>query len=106
MESNSLINYPSRSDLCLEEDAKAEFICPFCADEFDMVGLCCHIDEDHPVEAKNGVCPVCSKKVGLDIVGHITTQHANVFKISFFVFCFVLLLFRTITARVVLVGTP
>ncbi|CDY49612.1 BnaA09g03260D [Brassica napus] len=89
MESNSLINYPSRSDLCLEEDVKgednvkAEFICPFCADEFDILGLCCHIDEDHPVEAKNGVCPVCSKKVGLDIVGHITTQHCNVFKISF-----------------------
>ncbi|KAJ0253055.1 Protein DEHYDRATION-INDUCED 19 7 [Hirschfeldia incana] len=93
MESNSLINYPSRSDLCLEEDVKGEdnvkpeFICPFCADEFDILGLCCHIDEDHPVEAKNGVCPVCSKKMGLDIVGHITTQHANVFKISF-LFCY------------------
>ncbi|XP_048625622.1 protein DEHYDRATION-INDUCED 19 homolog 7-like [Brassica napus] len=88
MESNSLINYPSRSDLCLEEDVKgeenvkAEFICPFCADEFDILGLCCHIDEEHPVEAKNGVCPVCSKKVGLDIVGHITTQHCNVFKVQ------------------------
>ncbi|KAJ0253056.1 Protein DEHYDRATION-INDUCED 19 7 [Hirschfeldia incana] len=88
MESNSLINYPSRSDLCLEEDVKGEdnvkpeFICPFCADEFDILGLCCHIDEDHPVEAKNGVCPVCSKKMGLDIVGHITTQHANVFKVQ------------------------
>ncbi|CAH8387997.1 unnamed protein product [Eruca vesicaria subsp. sativa] len=88
MASNSLINRPSRSDLCLEEDVKgednvkAEFICPFCADEFDILGLCCHIDEDHPVEVKNGVCPVCSKKVGLDIVGHITTQHANVFKVQ------------------------
>ncbi|KAF2542031.1 hypothetical protein F2Q68_00033105 [Brassica cretica] len=29
------------------------------------------------------VCPVCTKRVGLDIVGHITTQHANFFKISF-----------------------
>ncbi|KAL0856087.1 hypothetical protein Bca101_061240 [Brassica carinata] len=48
-----------------EDNVKSEFICPFCADEFDIVGLCCHIDEDHPVEAKNGVCPVCSKKVGV-----------------------------------------
>ncbi|WZZ12121.1 hypothetical protein YC2023_105210 [Brassica napus] len=85
------------ADLCLEEDVKgednvkAEFICPFCADEFDILGLCCHIDEDHPVEAKNGVCPVCSKKVGLDIVGHITTQHCNVFKISFLKVVLVLL---------------
>ncbi|AAF63822.1 unknown protein [Arabidopsis thaliana] len=61
----------SRSDLYLgggyedlegEDDLKAEFICPFCAEDFDIVGLCCHIDEEHPVEAKNGVCPVCTKR--------------------------------------------
>ncbi|KAL1190970.1 DEHYDRATION-INDUCED 19-like protein 7 [Cardamine amara subsp. amara] len=95
MDSNSWINcppvfssssssrrYQSRSgaDLYLgdvegEDELKAEFICPFCGDEFDIVELCCHIDENHPVEAKNGVCPVCTKRVGLDIVGHITTQH-------------------------------
>ncbi|CAE5966391.1 unnamed protein product [Arabidopsis arenosa] len=54
----------SRSDLYLgggyedlegEDDLKAEFICPFCAEDFDIVGLCCHIDEEHPVEAKNGM---------------------------------------------------
>ncbi|KAL1211887.1 DEHYDRATION-INDUCED 19-like protein 4 [Cardamine amara subsp. amara] len=81
----------SRSDMYLgggyedlegEDDLKAEFICPFCAEDFDIVGLCCHIDEEHPVEAKNGVCPVCTKWVGLDIVGHITTQHANFFKVQ------------------------
>ncbi|CAE6230344.1 unnamed protein product [Arabidopsis arenosa] len=95
MDSNSWINcppvfssssssrrYQSRSDLYLgdvegEDDLKAEFMCPFCADEFDIVGLCCHIDVNHPVEAKNGVCPVCTKRVGLDIVGHITTQHGS-----------------------------
>ncbi|CAH8278999.1 unnamed protein product [Arabidopsis lyrata] len=100
MDSNSWINcppvfssssssrrYQSRSDLYLgdvegEDDLKAEFMCPFCADEFDIVGLCCHIDVNHPVEAKNGVCPVCTKRVGLDIVGHITTQHGNVFKVQ------------------------
>lgn len=39
----------------VDEDLKAEFLCPFCAEDFDVVGLCCHIDEEHPVEAKNGV---------------------------------------------------
>ncbi|CAN7059244.1 unnamed protein product [Brassica rapa subsp. trilocularis] len=34
---------------------KSEFFYPFCADVFDTVGLCCHIDEEHPVKAKNGV---------------------------------------------------
>ncbi|XP_010482201.1 PREDICTED: protein DEHYDRATION-INDUCED 19 homolog 7 [Camelina sativa] len=85
--SSSSRRYQSRSDLCLgdvegEDDSKAEFMCPFCADEFDIVGLCCHIDVNHPVEAKNGVCPVCTKRVGLDIVGHITTQHGNIFKVQ------------------------
>ncbi|KAF3530313.1 hypothetical protein DY000_02043743 [Brassica cretica] len=68
MDSNSWINHPSvfssrrcqsRSgggyeDLEGEDDSKSEFICPFCADVFDIVGLCFHIDEEHPVEAKNG----------------------------------------------------
>ncbi|CAF1703567.1 hypothetical protein HID58_053429 [Brassica napus] len=110
MDSNSWINCPSvfssssssrrcqsRSDLYIgggyedlegEDDLKSEFICPFCAEVFDIVGLCCHIDEEHPVEVKNGVCPVCTKRVGLDIVGHITTQHANFFKISFLYYKF------------------
>ncbi|KAJ4886059.1 Protein DEHYDRATION-INDUCED 19-like protein 4 [Raphanus sativus] len=81
MDSNSWINHPSvfssrrcqqsRSDLYIgggyedlegEDESKSEFICPFCAEFFDIVGLCCHIDEEHPVEAKNGVCPVCTKR--------------------------------------------
>ncbi|KAJ4825356.1 hypothetical protein Tsubulata_046195 [Turnera subulata] len=28
------------------------------------------------------VCPVCTKKVGMDIVGHITTQHGSFFKVQ------------------------
>ncbi|CAN1281359.1 Protein DEHYDRATION-INDUCED 19 homolog 7 [Linum perenne] len=51
----------------LEDDSKAEFMCPFCAEDFDVLGLCCHVDEEHPVETKNGVCPVCAKRVGMDI---------------------------------------
>ncbi|WCJ23366.1 Protein DEHYDRATION-INDUCED 19 [Euphorbia peplus] len=85
--STSSRRYLSRSDLFeeteVDDDLKAEFLCPFCAEDFDVVGLCCHIDEEHPVEAKNGICPVCAKRVGVDIVGHITVQHGNFFKISF-----------------------
>lgn len=83
--------YQNRSDLFLgggyeeiegDDDLKAEFLCPFCAEDFDIVGLCCHMDEDHPVEAKNGVCPVCGKRVGMDIVGHITVQHGSFLKVQ------------------------
>ncbi|KAK4405506.1 protein dehydration-induced [Sesamum angolense] len=46
---------------------RPEFLCPFCAEDFDIVGLCCHIDEEHAIEARNGVCPVCAKRVGADL---------------------------------------
>lgn len=39
-----------------EENSRAEFLCPFCAEDFDIVGLYCHVDEEHPVEVKNAVC--------------------------------------------------
>lgn len=38
-----------------DEEVRPEYMCPFCTEDFDMVGLCCHIDEEHVVEAKNGV---------------------------------------------------
>ncbi|WRX24378.1 Drought induced 19 protein type [Theobroma cacao] len=51
----------SRSDMFMgfeeidgEDDIREEFPCPFCSEYFDIVGLCCHIDDEHPVEAKNG----------------------------------------------------
>ncbi|XVE82222.1 hypothetical protein DITRI_Ditri15bG0130400 [Diplodiscus trichospermus] len=89
--SSSSRRHQSRSDLFLgggyeevdgDEDFKAEFLCPFCAEDFDIVGLCCHIDEEHPVEAQNGVCPVCARRVGMDIVSHIAMQHGNFLKVQ------------------------
>ncbi|KAJ4719373.1 Protein DEHYDRATION-INDUCED 19 like [Melia azedarach] len=77
----------SRSDMFMgfeeidgDDDIREEFPCPFCSEYFDIVGLCCHIDDEHPVEAKNGVCPVCAMRVGVDMVAHITLQHGNIFK--------------------------
>ncbi|MQM03544.1 hypothetical protein Taro_036323 [Colocasia esculenta] len=84
-----------------EDESRAEFACPFCAEEFDIVGLCCHIDDEHPEEAENGVCPVCEARVGMDMVGHITMQHANFFKISFFPTCDIFL-FRSLVSGDVL----
>ncbi|KAG6590476.1 Protein DEHYDRATION-INDUCED 19-like 3, partial [Cucurbita argyrosperma subsp. sororia] len=50
-----------------DDDIREEFPCPFCSEFFDIVGLCCHIDEEHPIEARNGVCPVCDMRVGVDM---------------------------------------
>ncbi|KAJ3669472.1 hypothetical protein LUZ60_011422 [Juncus effusus] len=71
-----------------EEELKAEIPCPFCGEELDTLELCFHIDDEHPVEAKNGICPICVARVGADLVGHITIQHANFYKISFSVSIF------------------
>jgi hypothetical protein len=38
-----------------DDELKAEHPCPFCPEDFDLVGLCCHIDEEHPIEANSGV---------------------------------------------------
>ncbi|KAK7277985.1 hypothetical protein RJT34_23006 [Clitoria ternatea] len=64
----------SRSDMFMgfdendgDDDIREEFLCPFCSEYFDIVGLCCHIDEEHPMEARNGVCPVCTLRVGVDM---------------------------------------
>ncbi|KAL5202203.1 hypothetical protein ABZP36_013155 [Zizania latifolia] len=41
------------------EDVEARgaeaYNCPFCGEDFDFVAFCCHIDDEHAVEAKSGV---------------------------------------------------
>ncbi|KAL1549755.1 RING-type E3 ubiquitin transferase [Salvia divinorum] len=54
-------------EIDMDDDIREEYPCPFCSNYFDIVGLCCHIDDEHPIEAKNGVCPVCAMRVGVDM---------------------------------------
>ncbi|KAK7379020.1 hypothetical protein VNO80_04472 [Phaseolus coccineus] len=68
-----------------DEDFRWAYPCPFCAEDFDLLELCCHIDLDHPTEAKSGICPVCTVWIGSNVVDHIAAQHGNLFKISFLI---------------------
>ncbi|XP_015698823.1 protein DEHYDRATION-INDUCED 19 homolog 4-like isoform X2 [Oryza brachyantha] len=63
-----------------EERGAAEVACPFCDEEFDGFGLCCHIEDEHQAENRAGVCPICYDGVGMDLVSHITSQHPSFFK--------------------------
>ncbi|XAR62360.1 hypothetical protein NMG60_11017092 [Bertholletia excelsa] len=63
-----------------EDDVKIEHICPFCFEAFDLVGFCCHIDDDHPVETKSGICPICARRVGINMPVHVITQHGRILK--------------------------
>ncbi|XVF72688.1 hypothetical protein PTKIN_Ptkin12aG0140200 [Pterospermum kingtungense] len=64
----------SQSDLCIDfeeieedDELKTEYPCPYCSEDFDLLGLCCHIDEEHHLEAGYGVCPVCALRIGMNM---------------------------------------
>ncbi|XP_050204101.1 protein DEHYDRATION-INDUCED 19 homolog 5-like [Mercurialis annua] len=63
-----------------EDDVRTEYPCPFCSEDFDLVDLCSHIDDDHPFEANPGICPVCATRVGTNMVRHITIHHGIIYK--------------------------
>ncbi|KAG2260479.1 hypothetical protein Bca52824_079773 [Brassica carinata] len=66
-----------------DDDVEMDYYpCPFCSDDYDLVELCHHIDEEHQLEATHGVCPVCSKRVKMHMVDHITTHHRDVLKMN------------------------
>ncbi|KAK4406971.1 protein dehydration-induced [Sesamum angolense] len=52
------------------EEKSEELACPFCLEDFDVLGLCCHIDADHRMEVKPRICPVCAAKVGINMASH------------------------------------
>lgn len=75
--SDNLLDYEEYDG---DTDIEVDYPCPFCSEDFDIVGLCCHIEEEHYDEARKGVCPMCGTSVGADLVEHIALQHENVYK--------------------------
>ncbi|KAK4787266.1 hypothetical protein SAY86_011099 [Trapa natans] len=53
-------NHSSHSDrfdgIELEEDVLSDFPCPYCYEDFDILSLCAHVEEEHPDESKITVC--------------------------------------------------
>ncbi|CAM6042902.1 unnamed protein product [Sphagnum compactum] len=68
-----------------DEDVRSDFSCPYCYEDFDLTSLCSHLEDEHCFEFKPAICPVCAAKIGKDMVGHVTLQHANLLKISFLI---------------------
>ncbi|KAK9756898.1 hypothetical protein RND81_01G128400 [Saponaria officinalis] len=75
--SDDYVDYEDNDE---DYEVEVDYSCPFCTEDFDIVGLLCHIEEEHYDEAKKGVCPVCDTIVGRDLVEHIALQHENVYK--------------------------
>eukprot|EP00249_Psilotum_nudum_P008728 c21470_g2_i1 orf=239-910(-) len=72
----------SIDDFEADDDMRSEFSCPYCCEDYDISSLCYHLEDEHSYESKVVVCPVCTAKVGKDMVAHITLQHAHLFKIQ------------------------
>ncbi|KAI3741767.1 hypothetical protein L1987_59444 [Smallanthus sonchifolius] len=50
-------------------------VCPYCSDGFDALGLCVHLEDQHPLEIKLGVCPLCATNMGKNMISHLIIQH-------------------------------
>ncbi|KAI3800914.1 hypothetical protein L1987_29014 [Smallanthus sonchifolius] len=37
-----------------EDESNLEMVCPYCSDGFDALGLCVHLEDQHPLEIKLG----------------------------------------------------
>ncbi|RLM99137.1 hypothetical protein C2845_PM06G31140 [Panicum miliaceum] len=76
-----------------------ELPCQFCGEELDAVGLLCHMDDEHHAEANAGdnaayltvgnikvqesrpkVCPICTGKVDVNLVSHMSSLHQSFLK--------------------------
>ncbi|KAL2931837.1 Protein DEHYDRATION-INDUCED 19 [Bienertia sinuspersici] len=83
LHSSSHLDRLNMDDFEVEEDIRPDIPCPYCYEEFDIGTLCTHLEDEHSYESRATVCPICSVKVARDMLGHITLQHAHLFKISF-----------------------
>ncbi|KAK9076553.1 hypothetical protein SSX86_004887 [Deinandra increscens subsp. villosa] len=63
-----------------EEESNLEIGCPYCLEGFDAIGLCVHLEDQHPLEIKLGVCPLCASNLGRNMISHLIIQHESVLK--------------------------
>ncbi|XP_024959276.1 protein DEHYDRATION-INDUCED 19 homolog 3 isoform X2 [Cynara cardunculus var. scolymus] len=59
LQSRSSDTFMGFEDIEVDDDIREEIQCSFCGGYFDITCLCCHISEEHPVEAKNGKRKSC-----------------------------------------------
>ncbi|KAL7588178.1 hypothetical protein Lser_V15G41410 [Lactuca serriola] len=63
-----------------EEESDLEIGCPYCSEGFDALGLCVHLEDQHPIEIKSGVCPLCVTNMGRNMISHLIIQHESILK--------------------------
>ncbi|XP_023003341.1 protein DEHYDRATION-INDUCED 19-like [Cucurbita maxima] len=79
---NSNLDLLGIDDLEMDDDARPHFPCPFCYENFDVMSLCSHLEDEHSCETRVTVCPICSVKVMGDMLSHITLHHGHLYKLQ------------------------
>ncbi|XP_022142277.1 protein DEHYDRATION-INDUCED 19 homolog 4-like [Momordica charantia] len=69
-------------DLEMDDDGRPHFPCPYCYENFDVMSLCSHLEDEHSCETRVTVCPICSVKVMGDMLSHITLHHGHLYKLQ------------------------
>ncbi|ONK66370.1 uncharacterized protein A4U43_C06F7060 [Asparagus officinalis] len=77
---NSQLDRLGMDDFEVEEEIRPDFACPYCYEDQDLASICNHLEEEHRLESKVAVCPICAVKVARDMLSHITMQHGHLCK--------------------------
>ncbi|KAI3770500.1 hypothetical protein L6452_01634 [Arctium lappa] len=83
LQSRSSDMFMGFEDIEVDDDIREEFPCPFCTGYFDIVGLCCHIDDEHHVEAKNGTYAFVTLKLADDEDCWVFSDRSQFFLLQF-----------------------
>ncbi|KAI3936963.1 hypothetical protein MKX01_015178 [Papaver californicum] len=52
LNNNSQLDRLSFDDIDTEEEIRPDFPCPYCYEDYDIVSLCSHLEDEHPFESK------------------------------------------------------
>nr|GEV36929.1 hypothetical protein [Tanacetum cinerariifolium] len=77
---DSYIDLEDSEDEEQEEDLNMEMGCPYCNEGFDALGLCVHLEDQHPLQVKLGVCPLCATNFGRNMISHLIIKHESILK--------------------------
>ncbi|VVB06978.1 unnamed protein product [Arabis nemorensis] len=81
-----LVKYQSGS--CIEfedvegddDDMAVDYPCPFCSDDYDLVELCHHIDDEHQLDANNGTLRLHMKHICFSLTKTYREQKQRLYK--------------------------
>ncbi|XP_010533451.1 PREDICTED: protein DEHYDRATION-INDUCED 19 homolog 6-like isoform X2 [Tarenaya hassleriana] len=63
-----------------DEEGRSLFQCPFCFMDIEVRSLCIHFREEHSVDDRNMVCPLCAGNLDGNLTRHFMVHHKTSMK--------------------------